>query len=79
MLHQLFPKADPLELTLYTASGWNATKGQYKASLHAIWPQLVVTRERANVVRRTTVEQFEKRSANNGPLHPLLERLVLVS
>ena len=46
----------------------------YKAV--ALWQQLVVTKERANIVRLTTVEEFDKQSAPGQPLEPLAKRLL---
>ena len=37
----LFPEANPLRVNLFTASGWTS-HGIYRASFHAIWPELVV-------------------------------------
>ena len=61
------------------ASGWNGQKGLQKSSFHAVWPQLVVTKERANVVRLATVEEFEKQSSSGRPLEDLQGRLLGVN
>eukprot|EP00930_Biecheleria_cincta_P070306 TRINITY_DN57948_c0_g1_i1.p1 TRINITY_DN57948_c0_g1~~TRINITY_DN57948_c0_g1_i1.p1 ORF type:complete len:671 (+),score=76.33 TRINITY_DN57948_c0_g1_i1:63-2075(+) len=76
ILHELFPTVDTLELTLFKASGWNCEKGCYKASFHAVWPQLVVTRERAHLVRLATLTEFGKRSYSPGELNRLRWRLL---
>ena len=55
-LHRACPGIAPLELTLFTASGWHRDKGCWKASFHAVWRQLVVTQDMANSMRSATVE-----------------------
>ena len=42
----------------------------------ALWQQLVVTKERANIVRLTTVEEFDKQSAPGQPLERLAKGLL---
>ena len=45
----------------------------------ALWQQLVVTKERANIVRLTTVEEFDKQSAPGQPLELLVKRLLEIN
>ena len=51
VLHRIFPGVDPLELTLFTASGWHTEKLRWKASFYAARQPLKVADERANLVR----------------------------
>jgi len=60
ILHKLFPTITELKLLLYTGSGWHTQKKCYKTSFHCVWPQLVVDRERAHVVRLKTIDTFQK-------------------
>ena len=66
ILHKLFPQITELTLLLYTASGWHSQKQCYKTSFHCVWPQLVVDRERAHVVRLKTIDTFHKEAQVPG-------------
>eukprot|EP00668_Euglena_longa_P040496 GGOE01053318.1.p1 GENE.GGOE01053318.1~~GGOE01053318.1.p1 ORF type:complete len:760 (-),score=130.37 GGOE01053318.1:87-2024(-) len=66
VLHKLFPSITELRLLLYTGSGWHSQKKCYKTSYHCVWPQLVVDRERAHVIRLKTIDTYEKESGMPG-------------
>jgi hypothetical protein len=58
ILHRMFPQLNPLPLVLYTGSGYNSDKRCWKTSYHCIWPDLIVDRERAHVIRLATIDAF---------------------
>ena len=74
-LHRACPGIAPLELALFTASGWHRDKSCWKASFHAVWRQLVVTQDMASSIRSATVEAFEQLSEEE-PLKSLRGQLL---
>ena len=65
MLHRRFPSANPLRLLLFKASGFHRDKKCQKASFHCVWPDLIVDKERAHVVRLQTIDDMNE--AERGP------------
>lgn len=75
ILKTIFPDLVTLELSLFTAHGWSSSHNCFKASYHAIWPDIIVDKERANVVRLTTLRKFEQLSKNDQTISGLLSEL----
>ena len=66
------------QLTLFIASGWHREEGCWKASFHAIWRQLVVTKDVAGTIRAATVEAVEQLSEEE-PLKSVRQKLLMLS
>lgn len=73
-LHKVFPSVNPLELTLFKAHGQSGKDSCWKASYHALWPQLIVDRERAHAIRLATLLDFN--AVSGGPIADLKEKLL---
>ena len=73
--HQMYPDIHELELVLFKASGWDTSKSQQKTSFHAIWPQIIVDKARAGVVRTATVSEFHRGAKKLSWLSKLTRKL----
>ena len=51
----LFPDFETLRFCIYNSSGWSKGKAAHMVSLHFVWPDVIVSHERARIVRQVTL------------------------
>ena len=63
---EVYPEIDPLELTLYTGSGYSMDKKQFKTSFHLVWRDIVVDKKRQIAMRNYTVDCLSLAALDEG-------------
>ena len=65
-VHMIYPHINPLEVMVYSASGYNKGKDMLKSSFHLVWRQLIVDADRAPVIRHVTLGLFQEETMRPG-------------